>query len=568
MLRRIWVWSIGLLWATLGTAWATPLPLNDVGLVLDVPDTWQAGRTPAGHLLAQGDGIELLFRQNDSQALADDQAHTNPQVVPVAGLPGRLSVAPLTVNGTRLRRISLFVGDAQGHLAIDAVLPWQVTPAVQARLDEVLATLRRGPPSTKLGWYQLIEGLRAKTLSTASEGLVEKGSDRFGYIITGLLMVAALGLLLLLAPLVWTRKHPGRTGAVIGYSSLSALLFSLTILGITISVVLLQLTQLVVGQVANPKLQIINAGFDVMVHNLDTLMQMGPAMLEGPTALLQSGKAASMVEAMLMNAQQFKADFDAFEGILEFFKGLSSLTGFLPFILSGLVVLLLVFGVRDTLKAVVLMPDRVLSGDARLGGVLRQIGRRIGGELITTILVMIVLLAATLASTWLMSKSVPPLLEALTSYMMINFMYVMTEAQASTGMVYLSIGAVMLYFIISFVLLVAASALLVGKMHKALRARFVEGVRLRAQQGLFWRGPILAAWLLVLPWLYVLAAEEMVGRLLDVGDGETINWTWVQLSGPLVMVVGFVLFFVAAQGWWTFRRLKNYPIALTPGGPA
>jgi hypothetical protein len=565
MLRRVWVWSIGLLWVTLGAAWASPLPLDGVGLVLDLPDGWQAGRTEAGHVLAQGDGIELLFRQNDQQALAEDQAIPDPQVVPVAGLPGRLSVTPFKVQDTQLRRVRIFAGDAQGHLAIDALLPWQVTPALQARLDAVLSTLRRGPPSTKLGWYQLIESLRAQTMAKAAAGLVEKGSDRFGYIITGLLMVAALGLLLLLAPLVWMRRHPGRAGAVIGYSSLSALLFSLTILGITVSVVLLQLTQLVIGQVANPKMQLINAGFDVMVHNLDTLMDIGPMMLQGPTDLLQSGKAASMVEAMLMNAQQFKADFDAFGGILEFFKGLSGLTGYLPFILSGLVVILLVVGVRGTLRAVVLMPDRVLSGEARLGDVLRQIGRRIGGELLTTLLVMFVLVGVTLASTWLMSKSVPPLLEALTGYMMVNFLYVLTEAQASTTMVYLSIGAVMLYFIISFVVLVAASALLVGKVHKTLRARFVEGVRLRAQQGLLWRGPILAAWLLVIPWLYVLAAEEMVERLLDTGPGEAINWTWIQLSGPLVMVVGFTIFFVAAQGWWTFRRLKGYPIVLTRG---
>ena len=106
-----------------------------------------------------------------------------------------------------------------------------------------------------------------------------------------------------------------------------------------------------------------------------------------------------------------------------------------------------------------------------------------------------------------------------------------------------------------------------GKTQKIFQQRFNDGVPFRAHRRWFtWAIPsVLVAQLL--PLLYVFISSWAVGAIerkvmASITDAEKVNWSLLMLATPLLLVVGFLIFFWAARGMKAIGFMAKYKVKL------
>ena len=152
-----------------------------------------------------------------------------------------------------------------------------------------------------------------------------------------------------------------------------------------------------------------------------------------------------------------------------------------------------------------------------------------------------------------------PAAEALIAYVLINLLYVTSTPEASTALVYVSVGGTLLFIVLALMSLVLGAGFFLGKWQKILRARFADRVPLGAHKRFLGLGSLGFLWILAFPFLFILGAGEVIDIVLGgVKDGD---WGVILASGPLILVLGFLILYWLLRGLRAQRYLFRHKVA-------
>jgi hypothetical protein len=411
---------------------------------------------------------------------------------------------------------------------------------------------------------QLARVAKAKVLERMEAKMTEKAARRMATIGRLIGWFSLAGLLLLLMPLVLRGRYPGKGKELMKYSALAAVTFVVTVNLFGVVVLGFRSAQAGLGSATNPQLHVVSGFFDSLDKNADDYAIVGKELF-GPTlAQLQGDTDEQPVAILLENGKKLVKDADVFVTVAKAFKKLDVVFGILPTVLLLVTMVLFVLALRPTLMAIVRLPIDAAAGKAISG---RQVVsgalRRIGGEVLATLCTLGVLVVLTLLAGAILGRVVGPALDALLGYFILAVMYLQYVKDASSALVFVMLFSVILFLVLNLAAVIASMTLFLGKAQKIFQRRFHEGVPVRAHAR-FWKWGIPALLVAqVVPWLYLVLAERGIEKLNDkmtngITDAAQLPWGKIMLSGPLILVVGFVVMFWAARGWKALAFLARY----------
>src|SRR5262249_51652405 len=147
----------------------------------------------------------------------------------------------------------------------------------------------------------------------------------------------------------------------------------------------LKVGQTVAGSHTNPQLRIAHASFEVLQREAQHLVAVGPTLIEPTLNELKGGSGEPMLSVLIGNVQRLKPGVQVFVRIGRYFKSLDGLFGYLSVLLSLLAVAFFVLAARPVLTEIIKLPERAVSGDARVGRVVKDVFRRIGRDFLATL---------------------------------------------------------------------------------------------------------------------------------------------------------------------------------------
>lgn len=406
-----------------------------------------------------------------------------------------------------------------------------------------------------------IDEVQAKVMDKLATKMAAKNEARFDLVIDILLVISLSGLLLLLLPLYLRRRYPGRGRELFKLSATAAVMFVVTMLLFSSLLVVFKSVQAELSIATNPVVQLTNAAFDALKNNLGELGEYPDELVVPPLEQIISGEADDVPTALLSNAAAFAHDVTVFKSLARTFSWVKDILGFLPILLSMLVVALFLVTQKEIVLTIIRMPERVISGEATAAEVNRLVRRRLVAEALTTVVLLLGLAVLMVLTTMAMVLVAQPAAEALIAYVLINLLYVTSTPEASTALVYVSVGGTLLFIVLALMSLVLGAGFFLGKWQKILRARFADRVPLRTHKRFLGLGSLGFLWILAFPFLFILGAGVVIDMVLGgVKDGD---WGMVLASGPLILVIGFALFYWLLRGLRAQRYLFKYKVAPT-----
>lgn len=357
------------------------------------------------------------------------------------------------------------------------------------------------------------------------------------------------GLLLLLLPLSLRRKYPGQDAMLVKYSALAAGVCVVAIFLFSRVLLLLRGIQGALSSITNPQVAVIDATFQVLDDNVEDLVDVGPVLIEAPLAQVAAGEQDSLPMAILDNVSKINEDITIFKTIARQFEGVFALFGYLPIVLTIVAVVLFVLSIKPVILEIVALPGRVAAGEARAADVVKEVFRTVGRELLATLCLIGVLVVVTIVSGIMLTLAVEPAIEAFLAYVFTALMYTIASPEFSKFAVYASVMGALMFLVLNVAAVLVTNVLFLGKAQKIFKRRFHERVPLSAHRRFWGWGSLSLVWAQVLPILFVAAAREGIGALIDtLTEGDDIPWSAVLLSGPAILVFGFVVVFWAARG--------------------
>ncbi|MFN3198292.1 MAG: hypothetical protein ACE366_07710 [Bradymonadia bacterium] len=409
-------------------------------------------------------------------------------------------------------------------------------------------------PEEKEAYKQMLLAKVVQTRDTMvakiEDKMMAKQEEKNAFMAEVLGWFSLSGLLLLLMPLFLRKKYPGNDGLLVKYSVLASGTFIVSMLLFTLVLVVFRQVQGGLGAVANPQIALVEAGFASIENNIDDVLEMAPMLIEAPLAQVAAGEADSVPMALLNNAQKLRADFKAFDTVKGWMNSLSGLMGYLPPILSVIAVLLFLVGLKDVMLDIVKLPERVVRGEVTGGQTMKLIFGKLTAEMKSTGMLLLLLIFIMIFSSAFLSVAVEPAIEAFMAYTFVGYFYVAVDAEASTGVIYGSLGGALAFVLLNVVAIFVTTLMFLGKAQKIFRAKYHEKVPFKAQK--FWKwGFISLLWAFILPPIYISFAQPAVEALIDSQtSGDDISFSSLLLTGPLILTLGFIVFF------WLVRGLK------------
>jgi hypothetical protein len=375
------------------------------------------------------------------------------------------------------------------------------------------------------------------------------------------------GLLLLLLPLSLRRKYPGQEAMLFKYSALAAGVCVAAIFLFSRVLLLLRAIQGALSSVTNPQVAVIDATFQVLDDNVEDLVDVGPVLIEAPLAQVAAGEQDSLPMAILDNVSKINEDITIFKTIARQFEGVFALFGYLPIVLTIVAVVLFVLSIKPVILEIVALPGRVAAGEARAADVVKEVFRTVGRELLATLCLIITLVVVTIFSGIMLTLAVEPAIEAFLAYVFTALMYTIAAPEFSKFAVYASVMGALMFLVLNVAAVLVTNVLFLGKAQKIFKRRFHERVPLSAHRRFWGWGSLSLVWAQVLPILFVAGAREGIGALIDkLTEGDDIPWTAVLLSGPAILVFGFVIVYWAARGLKAVSFILKYRPQDAPAG--
>ena len=434
--------------------------------------------------------------------------------------------------------------------------------ALEARPD---ATELR--PSITIEQFRMGVRLVKKIVLGKMSKKIAKKSDKkmrtFSLIVSG---VSLLGLLLLLMPLALAGKYPGQGKNLLKYSALAAVTFVVTVNLFGGVLYGLRTVQGALSNYTNPSIAIAAGTFDTLDDHAEEYLVMGKELFLPTLEQMRNSPDEQPSVQLLNNGVKIVQDAKVFLSIAKMFKKVDFIFGVLPIVLTLLTLVLFVLAIRPTLTEIIKLPALAASGQAGVGKeVVGNSLRRVRGELLASIGTIGVLVVLTMVSGLVLGQVVRPALDAFLTYFSLTITYLQFAQGASSGLVFVTLFAVITFLVLNLATLILSMSFFLGKAQKIFQQRFNEGTPL-STHARFWKWGTPSVLLVQLyPWLFVVVAAKLLKVINDrvMGDelnAESVSWGKMLLAGPAFLVVGFLLLFWAVRGIKALKFLATYKV--------
>ncbi|MBA3539629.1 MAG: hypothetical protein H0T79_08355 [Deltaproteobacteria bacterium] len=391
--------------------------------------------------------------------------------------------------------------------------------------------------------------------------------QKFSLIVVGF---SALGLLLLLMPLALGKKYPGQGALLFKYSALAALVFIVTVNMFGGVIYGFRIVQGAMSSYTNPSTAIAAGTFDTLDDNADSYVTTGKELFGPSLDQMKKDPDAQPAAILIENGMKVVQDAKVFMSIAKLFKKVDFIFGILPIVLMAVTLLLFVLAIRPTLTEIVKLPAAAAAGNATAGkDVMKKSMGRVIGELKATVCTIGILIVLTLISGAILGQIVKPAIGALLEYFSLAVSYLQFVEGASSGMVFMTLFGVILFLILNLATLILSMAFFLGKSQKIFQQRFNEGTPLATHTRFFKWGVPSVLLVQVFPLLFVIVAGKGLAWLNDssregILDAEKVSWSKILLSGPLFLVVAFIILFWAVRGLKAIKFLATYKVKAKP----
>src|SRR5262249_50840764 len=156
----------------------------------------------------------------------------------------------------------------------------------------------------------------------------------------------------------------------------------------------------------------------------------------------------------------------------------------------------------------------------------------------------------TLVAGAFLGLAMRPAVDVFLNYLLASFMYIKTVHEASGTVLLVSLSSTVVFLVLNFAVIVVASGFFMGKAKAVFKDKFQKQVPLRKHAAFLGWGPMALLLVLALPAAFAYVADPLISGPLEhsfVHDG-VMNWNGFLTSGPLVMVLGFLVTFWLARG--------------------
>lgn len=386
---------------------------------------------------------------------------------------------------------------------------------------------------------------------------LEKRMNTLAMVLGG---VSLCSFLLLLMPLFMKKKFPGQ-GAKLFRISLYA---SLAMFGsfLLLSGVLLgmRVVQAKMGEYTNPGLVFSDGAFDAADKQVEDIAA-SPGLMLKPLEDVTVGKSDDLSLAVLQNAAQFKKDVVVFMDIYKFYKNINWIMAYVPMALIVLAVALFLLSIKDLIKDVLKIPERVMKGELKETDVFIFVGKRVKGETIATVCTLGILLVLTAVSAVALSLLAAPTMMNFMRQLFITIQYVTVAKTFDKTIMYIGLLGVLVFIILTVVISIASTALYLGKSQKVFRAWFNYDAPIEKYKGYFfgWR-TVGVIFNLALPAIMLFAMSALANSLIDKAtNGTAFDWTMALLPAAIALPGG-LLFVFLVPGIMTLKSIMKYKV--------
>jgi hypothetical protein len=453
--------------------------------------------------------------------------------------------------------------------------------------DKVDAELEARPEDSELKPSISIEDFRKAVrlvkkivLAKMQKKMAKKSAQKMQQFSTGIFVMSLAGLLLLLTPLFLRKKYPGKTGMMFKYSALASLTFFLTVNLFGGVLMGMKTVQGQLGDMTNPTLAIAGGTFDTLDQNAERYITMGRELFMPTLRALEGNSDEQPAVLILQNGQKVIKKAQVFVAMAKTFKSVSWVFGYISIILFLLTMVLFAKAIKPTLTEIIKLPARAAAGHAGVGrDVTKQAMRRIWGEMLASICTIGVLVGITLLSAFVLGQVIVPAIDTLLTYFSLAVQYLQFMEDASSGVVFLTLFAVILFLVFNLATLILSTGFFLGKTQKIFQQRFNEGVPVSTHKRFFKWGIPAVVFVQLFPLLFVLVANKCVDKINDslvsgVLDADKVPWGKLLLAGPAFLVGGYALMFWGVRGFKAIGFLFKYKVVPvrapepTPSSPA
>ena len=393
---------------------------------------------------------------------------------------------------------------------------------------------------------------------------IAKKSDQkmrtFSWIVFG---VSLTGFGLLLMPLVLAKKYPGQGKTLFKYSALAAVTFFVTVNLFGGVLFGLRTVQGALSNYTNPSIAIAGGTFDTLDNNAEEFVVTGKELFLPTIEQMRNNPDEQPAVLLLENGLKIVQDAKVFLTIAKMFKKVDFIFGVLPILLTIVTLILFVLAIKPTLVEIIKLPAAAASGQGGAGrAVIGRSMQRVKGEFLATVCTIGVLVLLTLVSSFVLGKIVEPAIGALLNYFSLAVVYLQFAEGASSGLVFVTLFAVILFLVLNLATLILSMAFFLGKTQKIFQARFNEGTPIANHRRFFKWGVPAVLLVQVFPLVFVYIARFGLQQLNpgSSGSAEAISWPKIMLMGPIALVVGFAVLFWAARGIKAIRFLQSYQV--------
>ena len=385
----------------------------------------------------------------------------------------------------------------------------------------------------------------------------------FSFIVMG---VSVLGFGLLLMPLFLRTKYPGQGGTLFKYSALAAVTFFVTVNLFGGVLFGLRTVQSELSNSTNPSIAIAAGTFDTLDHNAEEFVVTGKELFLPTIEQMRNNPEEQPAVLLIENGMRVVDQARVFMSIARMFKKVDVLFGMLPILLTIVTLILFVLAIKPTLVEIVKLPAAAASGR---GGVGRDVVKtslgRVMGELLATLGTIVVLVILTMLSAFVLGRIVEPAIGALLNYFSLAVTYLQFAEGASSGLVFVTLFAVILFLVFNLATLIMSMAFFLGKTQKILQARFNDGTPIGTHARFFKWGVPSVLVVQLFPLGFIFAARMGLQYLNPeaLGSAEEVSWPKIMLAGPIALVVGYVVLFWAVRGVKAIKFLQSYKVKPT-----
>ncbi|MDX2090282.1 MAG: hypothetical protein SFX73_20650 [Kofleriaceae bacterium] len=406
---------------------------------------------------------------------------------------------------------------------------------------------------------KIVLGKMAKKIAMKSD----KKMRTFSLIVVG---VSGLGLLLLLLPLVVGKKYPGQGKTLFKYSALAAVTFIVTVNLFGGVLFGLRTVQGALSNYTNPSIAIASGTFDTLDEDAEEYLVMGKELFLPTIEQMRNNPDEQPAVQLLENGLKVVEDAKVFLSIAKMFKKVDFIFGLLPIVLTLVTLILFVLAIRPTLTEIVKLPMRAAAGE---GGVGREVVassmKRVKGELLATLCTVGVLTVLTIISALVLGQIVKPALASLLSYFSLTITYLQFAEGASSGLVFVTLFAVVLFLVLNLATLILSMSFFLGKSQKIFQQKFNDNVPVSSHVHFFKWGTPSVLLVQAFPWVFVLFARRMLDLINEkvlegATSAESISWAKILLAGPLFLVVAYGILFWAVRGLKAIAFLQKYKV--------